>query len=58
MIKFYCEHCGIMQRIKKAYASTDDLNEVPWDDIVCNECHFVIATFESDKEGELVIKED
>lgn len=52
MVRFYCDACDehrevIIERLQK-----DDLNgDMIWGDIVCKECHLVIATISADAPG-------
>jgi uncharacterized protein YlaI len=57
MLKFYCEVCGELKPVEIKKIEKDDLNEKPWGDILCSDCHFVIATVSADKEGYLIFKE-
>ena len=52
-IKFYCESCMQHQPVEIEELKTDGLNDVPWGDIVCELCHFVIATISADKPGKV-----
>ena len=58
MIKFYCEQCKKCVPVEIGKLVADNLNKAPWTDVVCKDCRFVIATISSEKEGELVFKED
>jgi len=51
MIKFYCEHCEKFQPVETEPVQRDDLNPVPWGDILCSVCHLVIATMTADEPG-------
>lgn len=53
MIKFYCEICDYHRPVEIEPLQTDDLNKgkPPWGDIVCQECHFVIATISASESG-------
>lgn len=53
MVRFYCEICDQAQPVEIEPLETDDLNKgkPPWGDIVCNECHLVIATISADTPG-------
>lgn len=51
-IKFYCECCGEHQPVTIEDLQTDDLNPgIAWGDIVCQICHFVIATISTEPEN-------
>ena len=50
-IRFYCECCGQSQQVVIEPVQTDELNTMPWGDIVCAVCHFVIATISADEPG-------
>jgi hypothetical protein len=53
-IRFYCEFCEEHRPIEIEPLRKDDLNgNVAWGDILCKECHFVIATVTSEVEGVL-----
>ena len=55
MIKFYCQCCDKHQEVYPVELKTDNLNKgVAWDDVVCKECNFVIATISSDESGKLL----
>lgn len=41
----YCGSCGEAREYFVEPMTSDDLNASPWGDMVCNTCHFVIATF-------------
>ena len=51
MIKFYCEHCEKFQPVEIEPVQRDNLNPVPWGDILCSVCHLVIATMAADEPG-------
>ena len=53
MVRFYCEGCGKYKNVKIEPLETDELNKgkPPWGDIVCVECHLVIATISADVPG-------
>ena len=59
-LKFYCEVCDKCQPIKPVVLKQD--NEFPengiWDDIVCDHCHFVIATVFAEQEGTVSLTPD
>ena len=42
--KMWCECCQAHSLFIKEDPHSDDLNPWPWYDIVCKECHFVIAS--------------
>ena len=51
-MKFFCEYCGNIQEVEIEPLSTDKLNKPKiWADILCKECHFVIATIEAEEPG-------
>lgn len=51
-VKFYCEVCGNHTPVEIEHLKKDDLNgDMIWGDIVCTECHFVIATISSNIAG-------
>lgn len=53
MAKFFCELCETAQPVIIEPCKKDSLNgEKIWGDIVCKECHLVIATIECDEAGE------
>ena len=54
-LKIYCQACGEAQPFTIEPMRRDDLNSVPWGDILCAKCRFVISTLTSDKEGEVSI---
>jgi hypothetical protein len=53
MVRFYCEVCDEHKCVLIEPLETDELNKgkPPWGDIVCVECHFVIATISADIPG-------
>ena len=52
MVKFYCECCNDHMCVEIEPLQIDKLNESwAWGDIVCSECHFVIATISADEAG-------
>jgi len=58
-VKFYCEYCETHQPVEIEPIRCDDLNPVPWGDIVCSVCHFVIATMTADESGIYdIVKQD
>ena len=56
-ILFYCESCGSAQQVYIEPAQRGALNNMPWGDIVCKECSFIIATYSAEKEGILIFSE-
>lgn len=50
-IGFYCEVCHTHRAVQAITVASDDLNPEPWGDIVCSECHFVIATIVAQEPG-------
>ena len=53
MIRFYCTACQKSQSVIIERLETDVLNGSKiWGDIICKECHFVIATVEADEPGQ------
>ena len=50
-LKFYCKGCSEHQPVIIEPLKFDDLNDNAWGDIVCKECHVVIATMSSNREG-------
>ena len=58
MTKFYCECCEVHRSVQIERALMDDKNEMFWGDIVCEECHFVIATYSEDRQGMLMFVPD
>ena len=51
-VRIYCECCGENVPLEIEPMSTDELNgDKIWGDIVCPECHFVIATLTADESG-------
>ena len=59
-VKFYCEVCGEAVPVIIEDVTKDKRNKTPWGDILCDKCHFVIATISSETEGvyEFRIKKD
>ena len=57
MVKFYCEMCDEHTPAHIEPAAIDDLNPMPWGDVVCERCKLVIATYSADKPGQLVFEE-
>lgn len=53
-LRIYCENCDEATVAKIEPISKDRLNENPYGDIVCSECHLVLATLSADIEGEVV----
>ena len=51
MVKLYCEQCEGFQPVEIEPLRRDDLNPMPWGDIVCSVCHLVIATMTADEPG-------
>ena len=43
----YCQSCDTATEYFVEPLTTDALNDVPWGDIVCKKCDYVIATFSS-----------
>jgi len=67
MIKFYCEWCHDQQPVEIERAIIDDTrteppglfsNGIPWGDIICKRCGFVVATFFTEHEGQLQFTAD
>jgi len=54
--KVHCEVCGKHQLVNPIQLRKDRLNKKPWGDIVCSECHFVIATISADVEGDIILE--
>ena len=50
MLRFYCESCQEHQPVTIESIEQDTLNDIPWGDIVCKNCAFVIATVSADEE--------
>jgi len=57
-ILFYCESCGSAQQVYIEPAVFDELNGMPWGDIICKRCRSIIATYSADKEGVLMFCEN
>lgn len=55
MIKIFCPGCGSFQPFEIEPLRLDVLNELPWGDIICQECHLVISTLESERTGRVEI---
>ena len=55
MIQFYCCECEEARSVVIEPLRKDELNDVPWGDIVCSECFLVIATLSADVEGDVEI---
>ena len=51
MVYSYCEFCDQRVEVEIEPLKKDALNDVPWGDIVCATCHFVIATISADEPG-------
>lgn len=51
-LKFYCEVCDENREIKPITVEIYGLSSTPWDEIVCDVCHHVIATVSADEPGE------
>jgi len=51
MIRLYCEQCKEFQPVEIEPVQGDNLNPMPWGDIICADCHFVIATLVADELG-------
>lgn len=53
IVKFYCISCEEAREVIIEDLSTDDLNgDSIWGDIICSECHLVIATVTSNSPGQ------
>lgn len=51
-VKFYCESCQEHKKVEIEPLSTDALNiNRIWGDIICADCHFVIATISASEAG-------
>ena len=51
IIRIYCDSCQKNVEFFIEPLSTDNCNEGIWGDIVCKECHLVIATLTADEPG-------
>ena len=53
MVLFYCISCQEHRHVKIESLKADDLNKGkdPWGDIVCENCHLVIATISAKQPG-------
>jgi hypothetical protein len=50
-IRFYCDSCEKDQPVILEPVQTDALNDGPWGDVVCAECHLVLGTMFADEPG-------
>jgi hypothetical protein len=50
-IRFYCDSCEKDQPVTLEPVQTDALNDGPWGDVVCAECHLVLGTMFADEPG-------
>lgn len=50
-VHVFCEVCGKAQEIKPIHATMDKLNALPWADLICASCHFVIGTIVTAEPG-------
>lgn len=55
-VLFYCEQCEQARPVLIEPLVTDDRGGLPWGDIVCSVCNFVIATISANQPGIYVFK--
>lgn len=53
MVRFFCSTCDANKEVVIEPLKSDDLNKGkdPWGDIVCVDCHLVIATISAKQPG-------
>ena len=50
-VRIYCEPCNKYQPFTLERVQADELNPIPWADIICMVCHFVIGTVSAPEPG-------